>query len=306
MEGVDDRRRQVLIVGAGVAGLECARVLAGRGHRVRVLERHHRAGGAVVAASVGPGREHLAQLAEWLLAECNALGAVVETEVEATPADLDAARADGAEVVLATGSRPNPAAVPVDGPCPVLDPLVLLSAGSDVLPRGPVVVHDPVGGPIGVGVAEWLAGAGFEVALVTPDQIAGTMLSADRRPGRRQHPAAAGRRPQGSPGPAAGRPWRSGAARGCVDRRAARGGSARRWSTAAIGCPRSPSICLDPGPCAPATAWRLAVSWRQCWKADGLAMQVAGVTGAEPTPAAAVGEHGTRPAGQDGCPARWR
>jgi len=178
VEGIDDQQRRVLIVGAGVAGLECARVLAGRGHRVRVLERHHRAGGAVVAASVGPGREHLARLAEWLLAECDALGAVVETDVEATPADLDAATADGAEVVLATGSRPNPAAVPVDGPCPVLDPLVLLSGGPHLLPRGPVVVHDPVGGPIGVGVAEWLAGSGFEVALVTPDQIAGTMLSA--------------------------------------------------------------------------------------------------------------------------------
>lgn len=131
----------------------------------------------MAAASVGPGREHLAELAEWLLAECKALGAVVETDVEATPADLDAARAGGAEVVLATGSRANPGAVPVDGPCPVLDPLELLAAGSHVLPRGPVLVHDPVGGPIGVGVAEWLAGSGFDVALVTPDQIAGTMLS---------------------------------------------------------------------------------------------------------------------------------
>ena len=47
----------------------------------------------------------------------------------------------------------------------------------EALPDGPVVVHDPVGGPIGVGVAEWLAEAGREVALVTADQIAGTLLS---------------------------------------------------------------------------------------------------------------------------------
>ena len=40
-----------------------------------------------------------------------------------------------------------------------------------------MVVHDPIGGPIGVGVAEWLAAAGRDVALVTPDQIAGTLLS---------------------------------------------------------------------------------------------------------------------------------
>ena len=30
---------------------------------------------------------------------------------------------------------------------------------------------------MGVGVAEWLAGAGRDVSLVTPDQIAGTLLS---------------------------------------------------------------------------------------------------------------------------------
>jgi 2,4-dienoyl-CoA reductase (NADPH2) len=40
-----------------------------------------------------------------------------------------------------------------------------------------VVVHDPIGGPIGVGIAEWLAGSSREVSLVTPDQIAGTLLS---------------------------------------------------------------------------------------------------------------------------------
>ena len=40
-----------------------------------------------------------------------------------------------------------------------------------------MVVHDTVGGPVGVGVAEWLAGCGRDVALVTADQIAGTLLS---------------------------------------------------------------------------------------------------------------------------------
>ncbi len=40
-----------------------------------------------------------------------------------------------------------------------------------------MLVHDPVGGPIGVGIAEWLAAAGFDVDLVTPDPVAGTLLS---------------------------------------------------------------------------------------------------------------------------------
>jgi 2,4-dienoyl-CoA reductase (NADPH2) len=45
------------------------------------------------------------------------------------------------------------------------------------LPDGPVVVHDPVGGPIGVAVAELLAAVGRQVSLVTQDPVAGTLLS---------------------------------------------------------------------------------------------------------------------------------
>ena len=45
------------------------------------------------------------------------------------------------------------------------------------LADGPVVVHDPVGGPVGVAVAEWLAAQGRKVTIVTQDQVVGTLLS---------------------------------------------------------------------------------------------------------------------------------
>ena len=44
-------------------------------------------------------------------------------------------------------------------------------------PDGPVAVWDPLGGPVGVSIAESLAGAGRSVTLVTPDWVAGTQLS---------------------------------------------------------------------------------------------------------------------------------
>ncbi len=175
--GTDGRSREVLVVGAGVAGLECARVLSARGHRVRVVERSDRPGGALRAAAEGPGRQRLADLAEWLIAECRIQGVAIETGVVATEADLDTARAGGVEVVLATGSRPAPPAFPVDGSCPVVDALTVLTDGSGSLGDGPVVVHDPIGGPIGIGIAEWLAASGLTVSIVTQDQIAGTLLS---------------------------------------------------------------------------------------------------------------------------------
>jgi len=176
-EGTDETGRDVLVVGAGVAGLECARVLAARGHRVRVVERSDRPGGVLRAAAVGPGRGRMALLVEWLTSECRAEGATIETGVEATASDLDVARAAGVEVVLATGSHRSPFAFPVDGSCRVVDALALLTDGPGVLGDGPVVVHDPVGGPVGIGVAEWLAASGHTVAIVTQDQVAGSLLS---------------------------------------------------------------------------------------------------------------------------------
>ena len=175
-DGTDPVTGEVLVVGGGVAGLESARVLAGRGHRVRLVERGPQLGGAATIASVGPGRERMAGLAQWLEAECRASGVEVELGTEVTPADLDAATTRGA-VVVATGSRPLPFDPPVDGTITVVDGLSALAGGADRLPDGPVVVLDPVGGPIGVGVAEWLAGQGRQVAIVTPDQIAGTQLA---------------------------------------------------------------------------------------------------------------------------------
>jgi NADPH-dependent 2,4-dienoyl-CoA reductase/sulfur reductase-like enzyme len=49
--------------------------------------------------------------------------------------------------------------------------------GVESLPAGRVVVHDPIGGPVGIAAAEWLAGAGRDVTLVTPDPICGRMLA---------------------------------------------------------------------------------------------------------------------------------
>jgi 2,4-dienoyl-CoA reductase (NADPH2) len=167
--------REVLVVGGGPAGLEAARVAALRGHNVRLAERAGQLGGALRAAAAGPGRHRMALLADWLEAECHQLGVRLDTGTEISAADLDAARAAGAEVILATGSRP----VPRFDPAVSVDALSVLSAASPAagLPGGPVVVHDPVGGPVGVAVAELLAAAGRGVTIVSPDQVIGTLLS---------------------------------------------------------------------------------------------------------------------------------
>ncbi len=168
----------VLVVGGGPAGLEVARVAAGRGARVRVLERGDRLGGALRTAAAGSGRHRLALLAEWLEAECRRLAVELVPGAEVTVEQVEGARAAGTAVVLATGGRPGLRGFTVADDAEVRTAAEVLDAvaGPGALPDGPVVVWDPIGGPIGISVAELLAPT-REVTLVTPDPIAGTELA---------------------------------------------------------------------------------------------------------------------------------
>lgn len=163
-----------LVVGGGPAGLEASRILATRGFRVTLAETTARLGGMLRTAAAGPGRERLSLLADWLEAECRRLGVDIRTNTEIGPDGVEDARRAGAAVVVAVGSTSRPAPCSVEAGVQVLTAADVLSgAGSDT---GPVVVFDPVGGPVAVSVALLLAERGRDVAIATPDQLIGSRL----------------------------------------------------------------------------------------------------------------------------------
>lgn len=164
----------VTIVGAGPAGLEAARVAASRGHKVTLCEGSDRTGGMVRVVANVPGFDRVALLADWLEAECRILGVEIQLGHRVSAAELLAG--PGRHVIIATGgthgrqSYSTTRAAEVRWASDVLE-----NPGS--LPGGPVLIWDPIGGSIGVGVAELLASQGRAVHLATQDNIVGNELA---------------------------------------------------------------------------------------------------------------------------------
>ncbi|XVQ06917.1 FAD-dependent oxidoreductase [Spirillospora sp. CA-255316] len=95
-------RRTVLVIGAGPAGLEAARLIARQGHRVQITEREPGIGGNFALAAGLKGHPEFHRILDWYAHELDDLKVTVRTGIEAGPDIIADPRPDA--VITATGS----------------------------------------------------------------------------------------------------------------------------------------------------------------------------------------------------------
>ena len=162
----DGPRRRVVVVGAGPAGLEAARVAAERGHEVTVLEAAAQAGGQIRLAVQNPRRRELIGIVDWRLAELERLGVGIRYDLWAEAEDVLALDPD--TVVVATGGLPqNPPLA--EGGDLVVSSWDILSGG--VKAAETVLLYDDNGGHQGMSAAERIAASGSRLELVSPERL---------------------------------------------------------------------------------------------------------------------------------------
>lgn len=162
-----ETRKTMVVVGAGPAGLEAARVGAERGHKVIVFEAQADAGGQIRLTALNPRRREMISIIEWRMAQCEKLG--VEFHFN-TWADAEIVQAHNPHmVIIATGGLPNTELFESKKDAQnVVTSWDIISG--DVKPADNVLIYDESGDHPGLQAAEVAALSGSKVEIMTPDR----------------------------------------------------------------------------------------------------------------------------------------
>ena len=98
-------KKNVLVVGAGPAGMEAAYIAAKRGHNVVLVDKQEEPGGQLRIASVPPAKQELTRVIKYQFSRLAEAGVDVRMGVELTAEDIQRDFA-GYEVVLSYGAEP--------------------------------------------------------------------------------------------------------------------------------------------------------------------------------------------------------
>ena len=163
-----EEKKEVMIVGAGPAGLECAYVAAQRGHDVHVYDKRAELGGTLLEASKAPyGDDELMTCINYQKTLCSKHGVHFHLETEVTEELIQDEMPD--TVVLATGPVYPPLESKVAESSRMVNILDVMSGKAEV---GEKVVIWGNRKP-GIGCALMLAKQGKKVTIVGREKSAG-------------------------------------------------------------------------------------------------------------------------------------
>ena len=151
-----ETKKNVVVVGGGIAGLEAARVLAVKGHTVTLVEKSDRLGGQINLASMPPRKSEILRGVKYYEKVLPQLNVDIRMNTVMSNEELNGYD----EVVIAAGAHN------MDLPMPVENSNVV--SAWDVL-EGKEVTGKCVilgGGLVGAETAEYLANKGHEVTIV--------------------------------------------------------------------------------------------------------------------------------------------
>ncbi|WP_282397289.1 FAD-dependent oxidoreductase [Pseudomonas sp. PS01298] len=155
------KRKRIMVVGGGPAGMKAAAVAAQRGHAVTLYEASAQLGGQVLLAQLLPRRSEFGGASTNLQREMQLAGVQVLRNTRVDRALVEREQPD--HVIIATGAEPYWPAFEQGGELQVVDAWQVLR---DAVPLGrSVVVVDWRCDWIGPGIAERLVRAGHQVQL---------------------------------------------------------------------------------------------------------------------------------------------
>lgn len=173
-------QRRVLILGAGVSGVQTARIAAGHGHEVEIWEKSEGVGGQVALAAAAPNKQEVKGAWFYPWEEVRQMGVPVRTAMEPTLDQITAFAPD--LVVLATGALPKPAPFDVTK----LDDGIGVYQAWDVLKNPEIIAQSARvtiigGGTTGVETADLLITRNCDVTLIEAGSSPAEKISKSNR-----------------------------------------------------------------------------------------------------------------------------
>jgi len=172
--------KRLLVLGAGLTGIEAARVLAGHGHAVEIWEKASKPGGQIPLAIVAPDKQEVEPAWGYRWKEIGALGVPVRLGVDVSAAVIK--RFAPEFIIVATGARPRPAPFDVSrlgGDIRVIHAWDYLRDPDVLRPGCSVTVVG--GGMVGLEAADLLTTRGLTATVIEAlDQLASGMARNNR------------------------------------------------------------------------------------------------------------------------------